>query len=139
MGWNALTESDIKSRLAAAELTALKTVETVAGQDVVADLISQVTDEIRGYVSACSINSLGADGTIPDRLKTAAVNLIRYRLLNRLPIKTPSLMDERREEYKDSIQQLRDVAACRFHVDDGDPTTEPERLTGSWGSSEAVF
>lgn len=139
MGWNTITEDDIRSRLAAAELTSLKTVETVNGQDVLADLISQVTDEIRGYVSACSINSLGAEGTIPSRLMTAAVNLVRYRLLNRLPINTPSLLQERKQEYRDSIQLLRDVAACKFQVDDGDPTTEPERLKGSWGSADAVF
>jgi len=139
MAWVTLTEDHIRSRLAAAELTSLKSVETVAGQDVLADLIGQVTDEVRGYVEACSVNSLGADGTIPERLLVAAGNLVRYRLLNRLPLNAPALLEERRSEYRDAVQVLRDVAGCRFRVDDADPTSEPDRLKGAYGAAERVF
>jgi len=139
VGWNTLTEDDIRSRLSAVEMSALKTVETVHGQNVILDLISQVTDEVRGYVSAHSLNSLGSEGTIPSRLITAAASLVRFRLITRLPINSDAILRTRETEYRDAMTQLRDVASGKFAVDDAEPSSEEERFTGSYGSSNKVF
>jgi hypothetical protein len=47
MAWISITESDVTSRLAGAEVAALKTAAIASGQtDPVAEIIEQVTDEV---------------------------------------------------------------------------------------------
>jgi hypothetical protein len=117
--WNELTADAIKGRLTKPELTALltaakQTEQTEAG--LLADAIATVTSEVRGYVSACSRNQLGADGTIPDELLSSALALLRRYLFTRLP-GMKALYDQiREEETKDALQRLRDTAACKFAI-----------------------
>lgn len=130
MSWITITEEDVKTRLAGAELTAFKTAALSPGQsNPLPEIISQVTDEIRGYVAACAHNTLDAAGTVPPRLLAPALNMIRYRLATRLP-GMKGLIDElRQKEYNDALAVLKDVAACRFAVEDPDgdatSTTSP--------------
>jgi phage gp36-like protein len=121
MAWITLVEADVVSRLSSPETAALKSAALATGQaDPLAEIVSQVIQEVRGYVAAHRANQLGAGETIPDRLKSAALALIRWRLVNRLPVKG-LLTEERAREREEAITLLRDVAAGRFAIDA--PTT----------------
>lgn len=118
--WIALTEALIANRFSGPELTAVKTAALGAGQSgaaLLADCISAVVREVRGYVAACATNTLGEGMTIPAELEHAALALLRQRLANRLPGMARLMNDEaRRAEYDDAVRLLRDVAACNFAI-----------------------
>lgn len=119
MAWISITADDVLTKLAGAELSVFRTAATAVGQaDPLPEIIEQVVDEVRGYVAACARNTLGSAGTIPAKLKSATLAMIRYRLITRLPI---SIKEERKQEYRDALDLLSDVAACRFAVEE--PTT----------------
>lgn len=114
--WITITADHVKTRLAGVELSAYQTVALAAGQvDPLPEIIASVTDEVRGYIGACAKNTYGPAGTIPERLLTATLNIIRYRLTTRLPLK---VTDARKTEYDDAIKLMEQVAACRFAVED---------------------
>lgn len=137
MSWIVITEAAVRSTLAAAELSALRTVQLAAGQaDPLAEIIARTVDEVRGYVAAYSQNRLGADGTIPAELESAALALVRYRLATRLPIKT-LLTDARKDEQRDALTLLRDVAGGRFAIVPPDDGGTPADGIGYYGSEEA--
>jgi len=117
MSWNTLAESDVQTKLAGAELAALKTAALASGQaNPLTAIISQVVQEVRGYTAACNQNELGAGETIPQELETAALAIIRYRLATRLPVAS-LLTDVRKEEYRDALTLLRSVAKCEFRIE----------------------
>ena len=113
MAWISITETDVQTRLAGAELSALKTAALADGQtNPLTEIIEQVVDEIRGYVAACERNTLGEGTTIPQKLLATALAMIRFRLSTRLP---GFRVDEnRRSENEQAIRLLERVAACRF-------------------------
>lgn len=116
MSWITLTESDVITKLSGPELAAMKTAALQAAQaDPLPEVIEQVVLEVRGRVAACAANTLGPAGTIPDELKGAAINRIRYELATRLPVAT-LLSDTRRAANDQAIALLRDVAACDFAI-----------------------
>ncbi len=118
MSWITITEAYVQTKLAGAELIALKTSALASGQsDPVAEIITQVTNEIRGYVAANHENTLGAAGTIPEKLLSAAVAIIRFRSATRLPVKT-FLTDDRVREYEAAIRLLERVADAKFSIED---------------------
>jgi hypothetical protein len=133
--WITITSTALQTRLAKPELDALGTAAVQSGQTtetLVAEAIAQVTAEVRGYVAACSRNTLGETGTIPDELESAALALIRRHLFTRLP-GMKRLYDEiRTKETEDALQRLRDTALCRFAIvppatpaDDADQAAGP--------------
>lgn len=116
MSWITLTEAGVQTKLAGAELAALKTAALASGQtNPLPEVITQVTREVRGYVAACSRNTLGTEGTIPDELELAALNRIRYELATRLPVAS-LLTDARKDANRAATEQLKEVAACRFLI-----------------------
>lgn len=129
MAWILLDESKVERSLTGAELDAVRELALSEGQpDPLPGTIAAVTKTVRGYVNAHKPNNLGAGMTIPDELESAAISLIRYHLCTRLP---NALLDEdRREEYRNAIALLRDVAAGRFDiVQPEDITDEPTNTT----------
>jgi hypothetical protein len=121
MSWATITETDVKSRLAAPELNALKSASLASGQaNPLAEVITRVIDEVRGY---CAVrNKLGPEGTVPDKLRDASLALIRARLCSRLPIE--SLMTEtRKTERNDAQALLKIVAAGTFLIEEPTETT----------------
>lgn len=127
MAWIAITEADVQSRVAGAELTAFKNAAKASGQaDPVAELISQTVDEVRGYIAACSRNTLEEGQKVPSKLKSATLALIVYRINTRLPI---AVTQERRDENERADRLMREVAACRFAIEE--PTVESTEAINS--------
>ena len=118
MSWISITESDVQAKLAGAELAAMKSSALASGQaNPLTEITEQVIDEVRGYVAANRSNTLGVAGTIPQKLLSAALAMIRYRLATRLPIKS-LLTEDRVKENEQAIRLLEQVAAAKFAIED---------------------
>lgn len=118
MAYITLNESHLESGLTAPELAAVKTAAVATGQTgavIVAEILSQVTTEVRARVAACKTNVLGAAGTIPDECKSAAVDIAVYRICKRLPGRAV-LTAERDKANDNAISFLRDVARCDVSI-----------------------
>jgi hypothetical protein len=125
--WIEITEDDVITRLAGAELTAYQTAALGTGQtDPLPDIITGVVREVRSRVAACRANTLGSGATIPDEVLHHALALIRYRLITRLPV---GVKEERRKEYEDALAALRDVASCRVTIEQ--PATASAEVVSS--------
>ena len=117
MAWQTITTTDVKTRLAGAEVTALQESALAAGQtDPFPEIIDGAVDEVRGYIAA-SGRILEAGATIPSRLRDTTLALIRHRCATRLPGKT-FLTDDRVREYQDAIRLLERVADGKFAVEE---------------------
>jgi hypothetical protein len=124
MAWVTITEADVQTRLAGAELSAYRTAAKASGQsDPLTEIISAVVDEVRGYIAACDRNTLGAGQTVPSKLKSATLAVIRYKLVTRLPI---AVNTERTTEYRDAIALLERTADCKFAIEE--PATESSEI-----------
>ncbi|NQT93226.1 MAG: hypothetical protein HQ559_10730, partial [Lentisphaerae bacterium] len=99
------------------EVSALKTAALAVGQtNPLTEVIEHVVNEIRGHVGACSQNTLGAGSTIPDKLLSAALAMIRFHLASRLP-RFP--FDETRKlAYVNAESLMRRVADCKFAIEE---------------------
>lgn len=118
MAWVSLTEADVRTRLSSAELAAVNSVHAASGDTtLVASLITQVTDEIRGYVAAWPENKLEEGAKIPSKLVGAALAIIRYRILSSLPSQT-LLTEARKKESDDALRLLERVSEGKFRVED---------------------
>ena len=132
MAWISITTDDVKTRLAGAEVTALQSAALAAGQtDPLPEIIAQVVDEVRGYVAAAGA-TLGAAGTIPQKLLSAALAIIRYRICTRLPVKS-FLNEDRVRENDAALRLLEKVADRKFLVEE--PTVADTEVGGGPGPS----
>jgi hypothetical protein len=117
--WITLTRAKFQEKLTGAEYSAVKSAALGAGQvaDTLMDeVLSRVTQEVRGHVSGCVRNLLGAEGTIPDELEDAALAMALVRFLNRLPSLKSLLSPTRTDAAKEAGELMKQVAACRFGV-----------------------
>jgi len=119
MAWITITENDVETRFAGAELSALKTAALADGQtNPLTEVIEHVVNEIRGHVAACERNTLGAGSTIPDKLLSSALAMIRFHLASRLP-RFP-FDDTRKLAYTNAESLMRRVADCKFAIEEPD-------------------
>ncbi len=103
--------------LAGPELSAYRSAALGAGQaDPMASEITYVTNMVRGRVAACLRNRLGPEETIPEKLMSAACDILAVRIPKRAAGKNPT--KSREEAQKDALDLLKDVAACHFAIDD---------------------
>lgn len=125
MAWITLTEAFITGKLTGPELNALRTAALAPGQEPpMPEAIRLVVREVRGYVRGNQANILAPGDTIPDELEDAALAMIRYRALNRLPTKS-LLTQPRVDENAAALELMKAVAAGRFGVVCPDmPSTE---------------
>jgi hypothetical protein len=118
MAWRAVTENDIKTRLSGAELSGYRSAALAAGQsDPVQPTIDLVTELVRGYVGACGKNTLGAVGTLPEKLIGVALDLIVVEIPKRCAGQLLDPKGLRKEAADRAYTVLRDVAGCRFQID----------------------
>lgn len=126
MAWITLTEADALTVVNAKMLDAARTKALAAGQaDPLVDTLLQVVDQVRGAVGGCKANVLGAAGTIPQKLKGAALDIFAVRITNRLDI-DPS--ESKLLLFKSAESTLRAVAACAFDIEE--PVTPTEETSG---------
>jgi len=125
MSWLAITEAHVLTHIAGAELTALRAAALADGQvDPVQPSVDQVTSVVRGYVAACAKNALDTDTTkIPDRLLGAACDLVIAEIIGRVP--GYELDEGRQDKYDNALRLMRDVAACKFAIDDPNTGSDP--------------
>lgn len=120
--WVTITEDDFNRKMAGPETNALKTKVLAAGQaNPLPEIIADVVNEVRGYVAVK--NTLAAGATIPDKLESAALAIIRFRLATRLPVST-LLTDDRRTENKDALALLKMVAQGDYAIDEPEDVSE---------------
>lgn len=128
MAWIAITEDMVKTRLAGAELTALRTAALSAGQaDPLTEVITEVVNEVRGYVGACKANRLELGAKVPEKLKTTALARIVFELATRLPVKGLVTV-ERKDANIAAKKLLEQVAACQFAIEEP-VTLDTEKLS----------
>lgn len=114
--WNVLTEADVLTRLAGPEVAALKTVALAAGQaNPLPEIVTQACHRVRGALEAAGY-TLPASNAIPEELEGAALDIIRWRLINRLPGMKMLATPEREKDFDDAVDLLKQVAAGKFKV-----------------------
>lgn len=140
MSWSAITTDNLLSQLSDAEVRAVQTVSTRAGQaDPVAEVLARGIAEVRGYIPALRGDSTLAAGLLPEGLHAAALDMVRARLCSRLPL--PEHFQERHDKAAErALAFLQKVAEGRIAVEPppvGEPPAAQEPVTGFWGSEEA--
>lgn len=123
MAWIEVTEADLLTAISGAELTGYRGAALASGQsDPVDPTIQQVVDEVRGYVGGCAKNTLGPAGTIPSKLLSTALDLIVFRIPNRVGRDPKAGRDKAAEN---AMKRLEQVAACKFDIEEPvEPTDE---------------
>ncbi len=99
--WISLTTDDVLTRLAGAEVSALRTAALASGQaDPITDIVAKVVQECRGRLrNHCALE---AGATVPDNWAHHCLAIIRYRLCTRLPL-AQFLTPAREREYADAM------------------------------------
>ena len=113
--WITLAATDLSSHLSEAERTGLP-VSLPDGSTVASMLgviLSQVTLMVRARVGAYHSNTLGADGTIPDELKSTALTIVRSNLLTRVDM---PVSQDRERETSEAYDTLKAVARGEFAI-----------------------
>lgn len=137
MAWRALVNpDDLESVLSAAEYSVMDTLSKDAGvASVIDEEFEKITDEARGYIASCKRNTVGAADTLPERVIYHAMVLVRHRLASRL--RGIKQTEERRDEWRSAERFFRDVAACKFEVEQ--PTTAgPAEEQGNSGADHSI-
>jgi len=137
MSWRAITESDLLTRMSGPELEAFR--EAALGDtqgDPVSSVITQITNTVRGYIAACDRNTIGAAGAIPETLLGTALDLILIEIQTRAAGILIDPEEIRRQKMDRAERLLRDVAACRFAIEQPESGDETEEVFG--GNSPAV-
>jgi hypothetical protein len=130
--WRELTEDDLNGVLNASENAAYQAAATGIGQDVLADSITTVVNQCRGYIADHPANSLAAGLTLPSRVHLSALHLIRVEMLTRLDIEVSK---DRMDAKRDAIRFFERVADGRVAIesptgetDDSSPSPSVETL-----------
>lgn len=131
MAWRAITDADILTRMSGDELETFRVSALATGQDdPVADVITQVTNEIRGYIAACEKNTLGSAGTIPETLLGTALDKLVIEIQSRVAGIVIDSDEVRRDKLARAQRLLRDVAQCNFTVEQPESGSESDE---DWG------
>jgi hypothetical protein len=116
--WITPTENDLLTTLSETELAAYRAAALAGGQaDPVAPTLAQVVDLVRGYVGAYRPNTLGGDGTIPQKLLAPAIDLVAVRLPQRVGVPPKEV---RKAAADQAVRLLEQVAAGDFNIEEPD-------------------
>lgn len=128
--WVEITEADLLTGISGPELAGIRSAALATGQsDPVQPTLDQVARLIRGRAAACRHNRLGAGNTIPDELTEAAVAIAVMRLPARAAGLTIDPDGARQSAADDAQDLLKEVAACRFAVEQ--PAAASEEQTAA--------
>jgi len=120
MAWRAILEADVLTQISSDELEALRAAALGDGQaDPLQPSINQVTSEVRGYVAACARNELHDTASyVPPSLIRAACVMVVVEIIGRVP--GYDVDEGRQKRYDQAVSLMRDVAACRYAIEDPD-------------------
>jgi len=117
MAWVTLTETDLLSRLSGPEVEAFKNAVLDGREgDVIASALTQTVDMARGYIAASF--TLGASGTIPQKLKGAVLDIAVIDAMKRAGGVIIDPGGERKAAKDDAIRLLEKVASGDFVVEE---------------------
>jgi len=120
MAWVTLAASDVQAAISVNEYTVYRRDALQAGQaDPITQLLTDVTNLVRGFAGRCV--ALGPVGTIPEKLKNAAVDIVIYRLETRMK-REP--IAARKEAYTAAMKLLELVGDRKFDLEE--PTIPSE-------------
>jgi hypothetical protein len=121
MSWIIPAEADVLTVLSETELATYRAAALAGGQaDPVAPTLAQVVDLVRGYVGAYRPNTLGAPGSIPQKLLATALDLVAVRLPQRVGVPPK---DVRKAAADHAIRLLEQVADGSFNIEEPDDAT----------------
>lgn len=115
--WREITEDDVLGVLNAPEVAAYQTAAAGDGQDVLADVTSQVVNHCRGYIADNRENQLAEGLTLPERCIRPALHLIRKDLLTRLDLE---VSEDRRKDASEAIRFFERVADGKVSIEQPD-------------------
>lgn len=119
MAWRRITETDLLTRISGAELSAFRAAALAVGQaDPIDDVLLQVTDLVRGYIAANRANTLGAAGTVPDKLISTAVDIAVMDVQKRAAGVVIDPEGARADACKDALRRLEKVADGKFAIEE---------------------
>jgi len=127
MAWIALTSTKLKELMAGAEFTAVTSAARAAGQEadtLVDNALARVVQTARGYIGRRY--SLGPDGTVPDEVEGACLDMARVNVLTRLPNLKTLLSKERTQAAKDGYDLLRAISRGEFVIVESDTPADSQ-------------
>jgi hypothetical protein len=127
--WRELTEADLLGVLNAPEAAGYQAAAIGAGQDPLADAITTVVNQCRGYIADNPSNALAAGLTLPERVHLSALHLIRVELLTRLDMEVSK---DRESAKRDAIRFFERVADGRVQIE------QPTGATDDSGGQSSV-
>lgn len=118
MAWRSITEADLLTKISGAELSSLRTAVLASGQaDPVPAAIGQVVDECRGYIAACTNNTLGEGATVPEKLIGSCVAKIIIEIMTRVAGTVIDPEGARARSATAATRLFERVASCGFAVE----------------------
>jgi phage gp36-like protein len=119
--WRELTEADVQGVLNEPETTAYQSAALGGGQDALADALTTVVNQCRGYIGDNPANQLAEGLTLPERVHLSALHLIRVELLTRLDLE---VSEDRRSAKRDAIRFFERVSDGRVAIESPTGATE---------------
>lgn len=124
--WKQPTESDVLGVLNALETAAYKRAAVAPGQNVLADILTQVVNHCRGYIADNKANKLAAGLTLPERVIRPAMHMVRKDLLTRLNLEVG---EDRRRDATEALRFFERVADGKVAIEL--PTGETDRSSAT--------
>ena len=128
MAWRVLTRNDILTKLSGGELESIEAQFDSSGTTL-AVLIAQATDRVRGYISAHAANTLGPDGTLPERLIPDTVAYLIPELWGHVAGMSIDINDVRSKSADRAEKLFRSVANGSYLVEDPETAGDDNKTT----------
>lgn len=136
MSWRTVTETDLLEAISSDELEGLRSAALASGQaDPIEHHIDRVVDEVRGYIAANRENTLGPEGTVPDRLVRAVIDLTLIRVGSRVAGIIFDDEDVRRNAAKAATRLLENVASGKFAIEQPSTAADSSEQNTMFGPS----
>ena len=119
--WRELTETDVQGVLNEPEASSYQTAAIASGQDVLADAITAVVNQCRGYIGDNPQNALAEGLTLPERVHLSALHIIRVELLTRLDLEVSK---DREAAKRDAIRFFERVSEGKVQIEQPTGTTD---------------
>lgn len=136
MPWTTLTEQMVMDQFTELESAAIAAAQS-GGASKLPEILEKTLDQIREDILAGGFE-LDADTTkIPAGLHNDAISMVRWKLLTSIPGLEDLQTEVRRDEHRESLRKLRDIAAGKRRVE---PPAGATNLTssGTWNSENKI-